>query len=84
MRLRGRRVLVTGAASGIGLATARLFRSEGAGVAMLDRDEAALAKASVDGAVPLRCDVADEGQVRAAVAEAAAALGEEAPARRPS
>jgi len=75
MRLRGRRVLVTGAASGIGLATARLFRSEGAGVAMLDRDEAALAKASVDGAVPLRCDVADERQVRAAVAEAAAALG---------
>jgi len=68
-------VLVTGAASGIGLATARLFRSEGAGVAMLDRDEAALAKASVDGAVPLRCDVADERQVRAAVAEAAAALG---------
>ena len=75
MRLRGRRVLVTGAASGIGLATARLFRGEGAGVAMLDRDEAALAKASVDGAVPLRCDVADEGQVRAAVAEAASALG---------
>jgi len=75
VRLRGRRVLVTGAASGIGLATARLFRGEGAGVAMLDRDEAALAKASVDGAVPLRCDVADEGQVRAAVAEAASALG---------
>ena len=75
MRLRGRRVLVTGAASGIGLAIARLFRSEGAGVAMLDRDEAALAKAQVDGAAALVCDVADERQVRAAVAQAATTLG---------
>ncbi|HEY7436244.1 MAG TPA: SDR family oxidoreductase, partial [Methylomirabilota bacterium] len=75
MRLGGRRVLVTGAASGIGLATARLFRSEGARVAMLDRDEAALGKERVDGATVLVCDVGDERQVRAAVAEAAAALG---------
>jgi NAD(P)-dependent dehydrogenase (short-subunit alcohol dehydrogenase family) len=75
VRLRGRRVLVTGAASGIGLATARLFQSEGASVAMLDRDEAALAKARVDGATALVCDVADESQVRATVARAATALG---------
>jgi NAD(P)-dependent dehydrogenase (short-subunit alcohol dehydrogenase family) len=68
-------VLVTGAASGIGLAIARLFRGEGAAVAMLDRDEAALGKARVDGATALVCDVADERQVRAAVAQAAAALG---------
>jgi NAD(P)-dependent dehydrogenase (short-subunit alcohol dehydrogenase family) len=68
-------VLVTGAASGIGLATARLFRQEGAAVAMLDRDEAGLAKARVDGATTLVCDVADERQVRAAVAQAATALG---------
>jgi len=70
VRLAGRRVLVTGAASGIGLATARLFRREGAGVAMLDRDEAALKKAQVDGATTLVCDVADERQVRTAVARA--------------
>jgi len=75
VRLRGRRVLVTGAGSGIGLATARVFRSEGAAVAMLDRDEAALRKARVDGATALVCDVADEPQVRAAVAQAATALG---------
>ncbi len=37
MRLGSRRVLVTGAASGIGLAIARLFTSEDARVAMLDR-----------------------------------------------
>ncbi len=75
MRLHGRRILVTGAASGIGLAIARLFRSEGAAVAMLDRDEAALGKARVDGASTLVCDVADERQVRAAVAQAATTLG---------
>jgi NAD(P)-dependent dehydrogenase (short-subunit alcohol dehydrogenase family) len=33
-------VLVTGAASGIGLAVVRLFSREGARVAMLDRDGA--------------------------------------------
>lgn len=75
MRLAGRRVLVTGAASGIGLATARLFQREGARVAMLDRDGAALTQAAGDGAAALVCDVAEEGQVRAAVAQAAAALG---------
>jgi NAD(P)-dependent dehydrogenase (short-subunit alcohol dehydrogenase family) len=75
VRLGGRRVLVTGAASGIGLAIARLFRKEGARVALLDRDEAALGKARGDGAAALVCDVADERQVRAAVGQAAAALG---------
>jgi NAD(P)-dependent dehydrogenase (short-subunit alcohol dehydrogenase family) len=75
VRLGGRRVLVTGAASGIGLAIARLFRKEDAGVAMLDRDGDGLRKAQVEGAVTLTCDVAEERQVRAAVAEAAAVLG---------
>ncbi len=75
MRLRDRRVLVTGAASGIGLAVARVFTQEGARVAMLDRDEARLSKASVDGAVPLACDVGDERGVRRSVADAASALG---------
>ena len=66
---------MTGAASGIGLAVARLFRREGARVAMLDRDGARLREAGVEGAVTLAGDVSDEGRVREAVAQAAAALG---------
>ncbi len=75
MRLHDRRVLVTGAASGIGLAVSRLFTREGARVAMLDRDEARLTTAGVDGATTLVCDVTDERAVRRSVADAAAALG---------
>jgi 2-keto-3-deoxy-L-fuconate dehydrogenase len=42
MRLMGRTAIVTGAASGIGRATALLFAKEGAFVALVDRDEAGL------------------------------------------
>lgn len=38
MRLAGRRIIITGAASGIGRATAVLFRRHGAAVALLDRN----------------------------------------------
>ncbi|HEX2887568.1 SDR family NAD(P)-dependent oxidoreductase [Vineibacter terrae] len=72
MDLAGRRVLVTGAASGIGRATADLFIARGARVALLDRDPAV---AAVPGAtVGLAVDVADEAAVAHAVNAAAAAL----------
>jgi NAD(P)-dependent dehydrogenase (short-subunit alcohol dehydrogenase family) len=74
-RLDGRRVLVTGAASGIGLAIARLFCEEGARVAMLDRDAAGLATAGVADAHSEVVDVADRAAVACAVAAAATALG---------
>jgi len=75
VRLGGRRILVTGSASGIGLAIAQLFHREGARVAMLDRDRGRLEKAALDSAPALVCDVADEHQVRDAVGRAATALG---------
>ncbi len=41
-RLKGRRILVTGAASGIGRSTAELFASEGAALGLVDREADAL------------------------------------------
>ena len=61
--------LVTGAARGIGLATAKLFAAEGVRVAMVDRDTDALAQAAFDGALPIVCDVSDEAAVANMVAE---------------
>ena len=74
--LAGRRILITGGASGIGRASAELFAREGARIAILDVDEvrgAAVAQAA--GGVFLRCDVANEGEVEASVATSARALG---------
>ena len=76
MRLKGRHVLVTGAASGIGLAIATRFAAEGARVAMLDRDAAALAtQAGRLGLASCVADIADAAQVAAAVAASVAELG---------
>lgn len=71
-RLAGRRIAVTGAASGIGLETARLFAAEGARVALLDRDgEAnASAAAAIPGAIALEVDVTDETRIGEAMWEA--------------
>jgi NAD(P)-dependent dehydrogenase (short-subunit alcohol dehydrogenase family) len=71
----GRRVLVTGAASGIGLATVRRLAATGAAVVGLDVDADGLA-AGMQGVGPaVVADVADAGAVERAVAEAAEALG---------
>jgi NAD(P)-dependent dehydrogenase (short-subunit alcohol dehydrogenase family) len=67
----GLRALVTGGASGIGLATARLLCERGARVAVLDRDTGDIG----DPFVPVQADVTDDQAVRAAVAEAVEALG---------
>jgi len=47
-RFKEKTVIVTGAASGIGLATARRFLDEGAHVLMLDIDQASLEKAAAE------------------------------------
>jgi NAD(P)-dependent dehydrogenase (short-subunit alcohol dehydrogenase family) len=69
----GRRVLVTGAASGIGASVAARFAANGDRVAGLDRDEPGLAKQSLVETVV--CDVRDEASVVAAVDRASVALG---------
>lgn len=57
--------IVTGAARGIGLATARLFLAKGLQVAMVDRDSDELHRAAsgMQGVLPVVCDVSQEQQV---------------------
>jgi len=72
------RALVTGAASGIGRATAMLLAGRGAAVACLDVNADALAETAAaigERALPIPCDVTDLAAVEAAVSQAAADLG---------
>ena len=61
MGLEGKVAVITGGASGIGLATARLFAEQGARVAVVDRDAAALAR--LGGIMTVQSDVGDEAAV---------------------
>jgi len=68
LSLRGRVALVTGAARGIGAATARAFARAGARVALLDREPVDLAAAAAEtGGLAIPADVTDDAAVRRAV-----------------
>jgi NAD(P)-dependent dehydrogenase (short-subunit alcohol dehydrogenase family) len=77
----GKVALVTGAASGLGLATAKAFAESGASVALADWNERAVfgevEKLTAKGhkAIAIRCDVAEDTQVDAMVARTLAAFG---------
>jgi len=79
--LKGTRVLVTGAASGMGLATARAFAEEGAHVALTDHllepAQAAAAALRDQGlsAQAWKLDVSDPAEIAATVAQIGQALG---------
>jgi NAD(P)-dependent dehydrogenase (short-subunit alcohol dehydrogenase family) len=75
--LAGRRVLITGAARGIGALTARRLHDRGARVALLGLEPDLLADvaAGCGGAPWFECDVADRAQVADAVAAAVVRLG---------
>ena len=77
----GKVALVTGAASGLGLATAKAFAESGASVTLADWNEGA-AHAAADEltaqghkALAIRCDVADDAQVETMVKQTVAAFG---------
>jgi NAD(P)-dependent dehydrogenase (short-subunit alcohol dehydrogenase family) len=76
MRIEGQAAIVTGGASGLGLATAEMLAAAGAKVALLDVDaEQAAAAAGRLGGRGLACDVADAASAEQAVAAARDAHG---------
>jgi len=75
-RLEGRRILITGAASGIGQRTAELFAAEGAALTLLDCDRKRLASVAREtGGTAVEADVTQEASVARAVEQGASAMG---------
>src|SRR3954449_6896635 len=77
----GQVALVTGAASGMGLATAQAFAEAGAAVVLADFKEEAVRAAARElvaaghTAIAVRCDVSDDAQVAAMVDRIVAEFG---------
>jgi NAD(P)-dependent dehydrogenase (short-subunit alcohol dehydrogenase family) len=76
MQLAGKRIIVTGGASGIGAGAVRAYVREGACVAILDVDAAAGQQVAAEsGATFYACDIARRSDVDRVVDQAAAAMG---------
>lgn len=78
---KGKVVLVTGAGKGMGLASAQAFAKAGAAVMLADINEDSALKAADElakaghKAIGVRCDVADEAQVKAMMEKTVASFG---------
>ena len=73
---RGRRIVITGAASGIGRCTAQLFAAQGAALTLLDRNAEGLAELARDTrGHAFEVDITDEASVARAVEQGASAMG---------
>ncbi len=75
-RLEGRRIVITGAARGMGKVAAEIFAAEGAKLALCDRDENAVsAVAARLGCFGAACDVSSEADITRFAVDAEAAMG---------
>ena len=76
MDIRGHAAIVTGGASGLGAATARMLAEAGAKVAIFDVNQKAAAEVAIDiDGIAVACDVTDSVETENAVASAAADHG---------
>ena len=76
MDIKGQSAIVTGGASGLGAATARMLAEAGAKVAILDVNQKAAAEVAIDiNGIAVTCDVTNSVETEKAVAAAAADHG---------
>src|ERR1700692_2519367 len=76
MDIRNHAAIVTGGASGLGAATARMLAEAGAKVAILDvNDKGAVEAATAVNGIAIHCDVTDSAATEKALAQAAADYG---------
>lgn len=75
-KLRGRRIVITGAAAGIAHCTARVFASEGATLTLIDRDADRLRQTAEEtGGHAFQADITDEASIAQAIERGAQAMG---------
>jgi len=80
-RLSGKRILITGAAQGIGLAMAKAFLAEGAALFLVDRDAALLEReargmgAAASALGWCQADITDAAAIAAAIRQASSEIG---------
>src|SRR6516164_7740238 len=76
MDIRGHAAIVTGGASGLGAASARMLAAAGAKVAILDLNDKAAAEVAIDAnGIAIHCDVTDSAATEQALAKAQANHG---------